>query len=138
MRETWMDEGVVTYMTNRLLDRKRGKNNMLLEFPSGLNWLPNIHRETFNSYSYPQWLYQQARGDALPQRQCRTCPSSMAIWSICLAGSCYDRGSRVCGDDRRKNGWVREAFFDFWHVIYTKYYFRILRVWPTCNANWKH
>ena len=43
--ETFMDEGAATYFTHRLLDRKHGKNNAMLKWPSGAGWMPNIHRE---------------------------------------------------------------------------------------------
>ncbi|HEV8058469.1 MAG TPA: M1 family aminopeptidase, partial [Gemmataceae bacterium] len=117
--ETWMDEGVVTYFSNRLIDRKRGRNNLLLEFPSALSWLPNIHRETFNSYSY-RGAY--ARGDAQPTVQ--DMPKYGHLNN--LLSSCYDRGSRIVGMIEERMG--EDAFLDFWHIIYSKYYFRILRV----------
>jgi hypothetical protein len=117
--ETWMDEGVVTYMCNRLLDRKRGRNNCMLEFPSGLGWLPNIHRDTFNNYSFRGVL---ARGENKPTIQ--EIPQFGHL--INLLGACYDRGSHIVGMIEERLG--EEAFFDFWHGIYRKYYFRILRV----------
>ncbi len=117
--ETWMDEGVVTYMTSRLLDRKRGRNNAMLEYPSGLGWLPNIHRDTFNNYSYRGAL---GRGDAMPTVQ--DMPKYGHL--VNLLGACYDRGSHIVGMIEDRMG--EEAFFDFWHIIYCKYYFRILRV----------
>jgi Peptidase family M1 domain/Omp85 superfamily domain len=117
--ETWMDEGVVTYLSNRLLDRKRGHNNLLLEFPAGLTWMPNIHRDTFNNYSY-RGAY--ARGEALPTVQ--EMPKYGHL--VNLLSTCYDRGSHVVGMIEERMG--EEAFFDFWHVIYSRYYFRILRV----------
>jgi hypothetical protein len=117
--ETWMDEGVVTYLCNRLLDRKRGRNNKLLEFPAGLTWLPNIRRDTFNSYSYRGAL---GRGDAMPTVQ--EIPKFGHV--VNLLSTCYDRGSKIVGMIEERLG--EDAFLDFLHVIYAKYYFRILRV----------
>ena len=117
--ETWMDEGVVTFMSNRLIDRKRGRNNLLLEFPAGLTWLPNIHRETFNNYSYRG---ASARGDA--QITVQDMPQFGHL--VNLLSTCYDRGSRIVGMIEERMG--EAAFFDFWHVVYAKYYFRIIRV----------
>src|SRR6185436_6707184 len=64
--ETWMDEGMATYFSHRLADQKRGKNNTLLNYPRGLGWLPNIHREDFRNYGY---LGVEARGQAKPTVQ---------------------------------------------------------------------
>src|SRR6185312_15702429 len=49
-RETWMDEGLATYFSHRLLNEKVGKNNNMMTYPRGLGWLPNIPRETYRSY----------------------------------------------------------------------------------------
>ena len=32
--ETWMDEGLATYFSHRLLNQKHGKNNDLLDYPA--------------------------------------------------------------------------------------------------------
>jgi Peptidase family M1 domain/Omp85 superfamily domain len=117
--ETWMDEGIVTYMSHRLIDRKRGRNNLLLEFPNGLGWLPNIHRETFRNYSYRGAL---ARGDA--HATIEDMPQFGHLNN--LLSTCYDRGSRIVGMIEERMG--EEAFFDFWRIVYSKYYFRIIRV----------
>ena len=34
---------------HRLLNQCKGRNNTLLKDPSGLEWLPNIHREDYRS-----------------------------------------------------------------------------------------
>src|SRR5262249_54276390 len=48
--ETWMDEAMANYFSHRWLNRKLGRNNKLMKYPSGLEWLPNIHREDYRSY----------------------------------------------------------------------------------------
>ena len=117
--ETWMDEGWVVYLSHRLMDKKHGHNNYLLEYPYGLGWLPNIHRETFRSYSY---IGAMARGDNGPT--IRDMPEFGFLSS--LLSTCYDRGSRIVGMIEERMG--EAAFFEFIHVLYAKYYFRILRV----------
>src|SRR6185503_20478133 len=48
--ETWMDESMATHFAHRLMTIKHGKNNELLKFPRGLEWLPNIHRQDYRFY----------------------------------------------------------------------------------------
>src|SRR4029450_4193592 len=48
--ETWMDEGLATYFSHRLADRTCGRNTELLEYPRGLRWLPNIHRDDLRNF----------------------------------------------------------------------------------------
>src|SRR5262249_59127630 len=61
--ETWMDEGLATYFSHRLLNLKVGKNNNMMKFPRGLGWLPNIPRDTYRSYGMYGTL---GRGDNGP------------------------------------------------------------------------
>src|SRR5262249_28459036 len=49
--ETWMDEALATHFSHRLLNEKVGKNNPLMRYPRGLEWLPNVRREDYRSYS---------------------------------------------------------------------------------------
>src|SRR5262249_39192909 len=48
--ETFMDEALATYFSHRWLNLKVGKNNNLMNFPKGLEWLPNIRREDYRCY----------------------------------------------------------------------------------------
>lgn len=117
--ETWMDEGMVVYLSHRLMDKKRGKNDCLLEYPNGLGWLPNIHRNTYRNYSY--------RGAYARGERCATVQEMPKYEHLVnLMSTCYDRGSRIVGMIEERMG--ETAFFDFLHIIYNKYYFRILRV----------
>ena len=70
--ETWMDEGLAIYFAHRLMDLKYGKNNTLVSLPTGLDWLPNIHRD---DYRYTTMIGSLARGEATPDRPGR-CPNS--------------------------------------------------------------
>jgi hypothetical protein len=117
--ETWMDEGLATYFSHRLIDRKLGKNNPLLDFPRGLRWLPNIHREDFRNYGM---LGVMARGEG------KAAVQEMKEFGhlINLSGMTYDRGSRIVGMIEERLG--EEAFFDFMRRVYDRYCFRILRV----------
>src|SRR5262249_3159034 len=45
--ETWMDEAMAVHFSHRLIDRTCGKNNDLLHYPPGFEWLPTIKRENY-------------------------------------------------------------------------------------------
>jgi hypothetical protein len=117
--ETWMDEGMATYFSHRLLNCKYGKNNAMLQMPKGLEWLPNINRETYRHYGLYGTL---GRGEAGPTVQ------EMPKYShvINLFSMCYDRGSKIVGMIEERLG--EAAFFDLMRCIYSRYAFRILRV----------
>ena len=117
--ETWMDEGMATYFSHRLLDRKIGKNNKIIAYPNGLGWLPNINREDLRNYGY---LGMQARGDAGATVQ--EMPKFSHLSN--LMSATYDRGSKVVGMIEQRMG--EAAFIDFLHVVYNKYSYQVLRV----------
>jgi len=117
--ETWMDEGLATYFSHRLADRTLGRNNELLDYPVGLRWLPNIHRDDFRNVTM---IGAWARGQAHPVVQEMPKYEHLAN----LTASTYDRGSKVVGLIEQRLG---EPGFDaFMRGIYRKYRFRILRV----------
>jgi hypothetical protein len=117
--ETWMDEGLATYFSHRLMDQKHGKNSNMLAYPKALEWLPNIQRSTYRNYG----LYGTiGRGEAGPTVQDMPRFTHLAN----LLSMCYDRGGRIVGIVEDHLG--ESAFFDFMRVIYSRYYFRILRV----------
>jgi hypothetical protein len=117
--ETWMDEGLATYFSHRLLDQKIGKNNNLMTFPKGLGWLPNIPRETYRSYGLYGAL---GRGDNGPVVR----PMSEFGHVANLFSMTYDKGSRIVGliEDRLGSA----AFLDFMSRVFHRYRYRILRV----------
>jgi hypothetical protein len=117
--ETWMDEGLATYFSHRLMDQKHGQNSNLLTFPRGLEWLPNIQRNTYRNYTMFGTI---GRGEAGPTVQDMPRYSHLAN----LLSMCYDRGGRIVGIIEDHLG--DSAFFDFMRTIYSRYYFRILRV----------
>ena len=118
--ETWMDEGVATYFSHRFLNLKYGKNNTLLEYPTGFGWMPNIHRENYRWYARAGSI---RRGDQVPA----VAPTMEDFGSVIgLFSGAYDRGSRLIGMIEERLG--EAGTFDFFQLIFKKYYFRILRV----------
>jgi hypothetical protein len=117
--ETWMDEGLATYFSHRLMNQKQGRNNCLLTYPRGLEWLPNIRRETYRTYGY---FGTVGRGEAGPTVQ--EMPKYGHL--VNLLSMCYDRGSKIVGMIEDRMG--ETAFLDFMHLVYARYHFRILRV----------
>jgi hypothetical protein len=118
-RETWVDEGFTTYLSHRLLDRKLGKNNLMVNWPEGLRWLPSISRE---NYRYSTFFNSVLRNERRPTVQ--ELPKYDNVFGL-FTGA-YDRGSKVVGLIEEQLG--ETAFLDFTRLIYRKYYFRILRV----------
>lgn len=118
--ETWMDEGVATHFSHRLLNKKYGRNNALLEYPTGFGWMPNIHRENYRWYARSGSM---RRGDQVP-----AVAGSMEEFGsvVGLFSGAYDRGSRLVGMIEERLG--EASTFDFFQQLYRKYYFRMLRV----------
>lgn len=117
--ETFMDEGPATYFSHRLADQKLGKNNTIIDFPKGVKWLPNIHREDFRNYGM---VGVYARGEACPTVQ----EMEKFKHLVNLMAMTYDRGSKIIGMIEERMG--SDAFLDCMRRIYCKYYFRIMRV----------
>lgn len=118
--ETWMDEALATYFSHRMLNERHGtKNSKMLQYPRGLEWLPNIDRDTYRNYGLYGTL---GRGEATPTVQ----PMERFGHTVTLFSMCYDRGSKIVGMIEDRLG--EAAFFDFMRTVYRRYYFRILRV----------
>jgi hypothetical protein len=117
--ETWMDEGLATHFSHRLMDLKLGKNNRLLTFPRYLEWLPNVKRESYRCYGMYGTL---GRGEAGPVIQ--EMPRFGHI--VNLFSMCYDKGSKIVGLIEDRLG--EAAFLDFMRLLYARYQFRVLRV----------
>jgi Peptidase family M1 domain len=117
--ETFMDESMATYFAHRLLNLKHGKNSPLLHYPMGLEWLPNLNRETYRI----QGMYGTvARGEHTAV--VTEMPNFGHLFN--LLSMTYDKGSRIVGMIEDRLG--EAAFIDFMHVIYREYRYRILRV----------
>jgi hypothetical protein len=117
--ETWMDEAHATYFAHRFLDQKCGKNNNLLRYPTGLEWMPNISRDTYHNYSLFGAI---GRGDVFPVVQ--EMPKYRHL--VNLFSMCYDKGSRIVGMIEDRLG--AAAYVDFTRILYQRYQYRILRV----------
>ncbi len=118
--ETWMDEAVVTFFSHKLLNERHGKNNTLMAYPAGLEWLPNISREDYRSYG----MYGTfGRGENGPSVQ----PMDQFGHVANLFSMCYDKGSRIVGMMEERVG-GETAFISFMRGIYSRYQYRILRV----------
>ncbi|HJT78866.1 MAG TPA: M1 family aminopeptidase, partial [Gemmataceae bacterium] len=117
--ETWMDEAFANYFGHRVLNLEHGKNNNLMNYPKGLEWLPNIRRENYRYYELYGTL---GRGEATPVVQ------DMERFGhvITLFSMCYDKGGKILGMIEDRLG--EAAFIDFLHVIYRRYQYKIIRV----------
>ncbi len=115
--ETFMDEGLATYFTHRLVDAKLGKNNEFIEWPGGITWLPNIRRE---NYRYASWYGAIRRNEAHPAAG--DLPNFGHLYG--LFSGAYDRGSKVFGMIEARLG--EAAFLDFLRGIVKKYSFEVL------------
>jgi hypothetical protein len=117
--ETWMDEALATHFSHRLLNEKVGKNNSLVRYPRGLEWLPNVRREDYRSYGLLGTLGRGENGPCV-----RDIPQFDHL--VNLFSMCYDKGARIVGMIEERMG--PTAFLDFMRTVYCKYRFRILRV----------
>jgi hypothetical protein len=117
--ETWMDEGLAVFFSHRLLDRLVGKNNKMMKYPKGLDWLPNIRRE---DYRYFGMYGTFGRGENGPTVQ----EMSGFGHVVNLFSLCYDKGSRIVGIIEDRMG--ETAFLDFFRRVFCRYQYRILRV----------
>jgi hypothetical protein len=117
--ETWVDEAHATYFAHRFQDQKHGKNNNLLHYPAGLEWMPNISRDTYRNYSLYGCI---GRGEATVTVQ--EMPKYRHLVNLFCMN--YDKGSRIVGMIEDRLG--PEAYLDFMRLIYHRYQYRILRV----------
>jgi len=117
--EPFMDEASAAYFTHRLLDRKRGKNNPMLEWPRILRWLPNIDRD---NYRFGGTYYSIRNKEMNPAAQ--DLPKYGHLFNL-FAGA-YDRGSMAIGMIENQLG--EAAFLDFTRGIVEKYGWRVLQI----------
>jgi hypothetical protein len=117
--ETWMEEAMAEFFSQRLLDNRHGQNSTLFNFPRGLRWLPNVHRQDYRSFG----LYGAiARGDNGPA--VRDMPEFGHIAN--LLSMTYDKGSRIVATVEQRLG--DTAFLDFMRRVCARYQYRILHV----------
>jgi hypothetical protein len=142
--ETFMDEGLATHFSHKLADTTLGRNNPVIDYPKGLGWMPNIHREDLRFYSM---VGSRARGEIHPTVQ----PIDKFGHLAALLANTYDRGGKIFGQIEARLG-GDEAMLDFMRGIYRKYAFQIFRVadlqkelelytgrsWDDFFAQWVH
>ncbi len=117
--ETWMDEGFANYLSHRLLNQRHGKNNALMSYPAGLEWLPNIRRDDYRSSGMYSTI---GKNELTPVIQ--EMPKFGHLGT--LFNVCYDKGGRLVGMIEDRLG--EACFFDFLRLVVRKYSYRIIAV----------
>ncbi|WP_439623446.1 M1 family aminopeptidase [Gemmata sp.] len=117
--EPFMDEASAAFFTHKLLDKKNGKNNAMLAWPQGLQWLPNINRE---NYRFGGTYYTIRNQEMNPAAQ--DLPKYGHLFNL-FAGA-YDRGSMAIGMIENQMG--EAAFLDFTRGVVAKYGWRVLQL----------
>jgi hypothetical protein len=116
--EPWMDEGLVTYLTELRMQQKYGHQPFLIDWPGKLSCLPNVNNHTFQHIGY--YIYRGKGGNG---RALTSLPEAEHVHNLFFLA--YDRGSKVVQMLHHRLG--DQQFFDFLRHVYTTYQFRILR-----------
>ncbi len=95
--ETFMDEGLATYFSKRLMNQTCGPDSNMMTYPPGLEWLPNVRREDYHSYGMYGTIGRGENGPII-QDMDEVRPL------INLFSMAYDKGSRSHGHDRGAHG----------------------------------
>jgi hypothetical protein len=117
--ETWMDEGFANYLSHRLLTCRHGKNNALMSYPAGLEWLPNIRRDDYRSAGMYATLGKKEMSPVVQE-----IPKFGHLAN--LFNVCYDKGGRLVGMIEDRLG--EAAFFDFLRIVVRKYAYRVISI----------
>lgn len=117
--ETWMDESLVSYLTEQRIHEKYGEKINLLDLPKALCWLPNIDYDSFVHNGYYLYLARGGKGKVIAPL-----PELGNVHVLFFLA--YDRGNKVVGMIHERMG--DEAFQTLLRTVYAKYAFRILRV----------
>ncbi|QDU62558.1 Aminopeptidase N [Planctomycetes bacterium Pan216] len=117
--ETWMDEGLVSYLSQLRMQEKYGRDVQILNWPRYAQWLPNISYRTLQHYGYQ--LYYNRGGRGISQSSLPTMGHLHNVFFLA-----YDRGSLIFSMLHQRLG--NECFFNFLATVYAKYRFRILFV----------
>lgn len=118
-RETWMDEGLVSHLTQVRMENKYGADVSLLDWPKFLNWLPNIGYRPFVHNGYYLYLFRGGKESVLGEL-----PDIGNVHYLFFLA--YDRGNKVFEMLHHRLG--DELFFKLLRSIYVKYGYRILFV----------
>jgi hypothetical protein len=117
--ETWMDEAIVSHLTEHRIHEKYGDQINLLDLPHALRWLPNIDYDSFMHNGYYLYRARGGKGQVLAPL-----PKIGHVHNLFFLA--YDRGGRVVSMLHHRLG--EERFYDFLRTVYAKYQFRILFV----------
>jgi hypothetical protein len=115
--ETFIDEGAATHFTHKYMDRKRGRNNAMLEWPDQAKWLPNIQRDNYRNASMI---------GAIRRGEMHSAAGELPGFNhlVGLFTAAYDRGSKVFGMIEQRLG--EAAFLDFIRATVAKYSWQVL------------
>jgi hypothetical protein len=117
--ETWMDEAIVSHLTEHRIHEKYGDKVNMLDLPRGLRWLPNIDYDSFMHNGYYLYRARGGKGQVLAPL-----PKIGHVHNLFFLA--YDRGGRVVSMLHHRLG--DERFYEFLRTVYAKYQFRILFV----------
>lgn len=116
-REPWMDESLVSYLTEFRMKQKYGPDFEVIDWHRRATWLPNIPYNTLLHAGY--YMYRGRGGNG------RTLAPLQEIGHVHnLFFLVYDRGNKVVSMIHHRLG--TERFFEFLKIIYAKYKFRVL------------
>lgn len=118
-RETWMDEGLVTYLTEWRMEKKYGHDFRITHWPRGLRWLPEFRYQTMIHSGHYLYRVRGGKGVVLTPL-----PELEHLHNVFFLT--YDRGSKVISMIYQRLG--EEQFFEFLRTLYRRYQYRILRV----------
>ena len=118
--ETFMDEGLATYFSKRLLNEDgRPATAYMMKYPEGLEWLPNVRRQDYHAYGMYGTFGRGSNGPIIQGHG--------KVWQRHQSFQYgYDKGSRVMGMVEERMG--SAAFLDFMRIVYCRYQYRIFRV----------
>lgn len=115
--ETFMDEGLATHFTHKLLDGIRGKNNDLVKWTGDYGIAPSIKRDNYrNSTVYGAIGRGQMTAAAAPL------PELEHLGNLFTAA--YDRGSKVFGLIEQRM--TPDSAAEFFKELVAKYAWRVL------------
>lgn len=117
-REPFIDEGLATALSHRLINGRRGRNNTMLTYPQMLEWLPNIPRESYRNRGWSGLVHSGFDG---PVQRGMQEHGNLAR----LFGTAYDKSSKVFDILAERLG--DAAFLEFLTTLQRKYRHRIMR-----------
>lgn len=118
-RETWMDEGLVSHLTQVRMENKYGAEVQLLDWPKQFHWLPNIDYRAFVHNGYYLYMLRGGKKPVLGEL-----PDMGNVHYLFFLA--YDRGNKIFEMLHHRLG--DDLFFRLLRHLYVNYGFRILFV----------